>query len=144
VTAATVTVLWTSTSERQVVPGTASFLSVLPPRGGSLSTEEAPIISPDGRRVAFVGYDAGGRRVLYTRALDAAHPAALTNTEGASLPFWSPDGRAIGFFAQGKLKTIDLATGSLLTLADAMGARGGAWSSDDVILFVPRPLEGPY
>ena len=69
------------------------------------------MISPDGLRLAFVGYDAGGTQRLYVGTLgarDSAEP--LAKTEGASLPFWSPDSRAIGFFAQGSLKTIDIFT----------------------------------
>ena len=125
-------------------PAAAQFLSVLPPFGASLATEEAPAISLDGRRLAFVGYDIKGLRLLYVRALDsAAMPQALANTAGASLPFWSPNGESIGFFAQGKLKTIHVDTGRLQTLADAGGARGGTWNRDDVIVFVPSPLQGP-
>ena len=60
---------------------------------------------------------------------------ALAGTEGASLPFWSPDGRTIGFFAGDKLKRIDVAGGTPLVVADAPTPRGGAWNGDGVILF---------
>ena len=138
--------VWASSFRRPLVPDLPTHvLSVLPPPGASLATEEAPAISRDGRRLAFVGYDAAGRQQLYILALDsAAGPQALANTDGASLPFWSPNSESIGFFAQGKLKTIHVATGRLQTLAAAYGARGGTWNQDDVIVFVPRPLEGPY
>ena len=59
----------------------------------------------------------------------------LPGTEGASYPFWSPDSRAIGFVAEGKLKRIDIGGGQPQTLANAAGSRGGTWSRDDVILF---------
>ena len=62
---------------------------------------------------------------------------ALAGTEGASFPFWSPDGRAIGFFAGNKLKRIDVAGGAPIVLADAPNARGGDWNADGVILFSP-------
>ena len=119
-----------------------------PPRA-TFAAEEAPVISPDGRRVAFVAHDAAGTRLLYTRAVymravDAADGQAIPGTEGASLPFWSPDSASIGFFAQGKLKTVEVASARLLTLAPAAGARGGTWSRDDVIVFVPSPVEGPH
>jgi Tol biopolymer transport system component len=118
---------------------------VIPPPGIVLATEEAPAISPDGRQLAFVAYDATGKQLLYRRALDSAAPAEpLPNTEGASLPFWSPSNQSIGFFAQGKLKTVHVPSGRLQTLADAGAPRGGTWNQDDVIVFVPRPLEGPY
>ena len=93
----------------------------------------------------FVGHDATGKQLLYTLALDVATPAQpLANTDGASLPFWSPDSQSVGFFGQGKLKTVDVETGQIRTLADAGGARGGTWNRDDVILFAPRPGTGLY
>ena len=107
-------------------------------------TEESPVISPDGLLLAFVGYDAGGTRRLYVATLgrpESARP--LGKTEGASLPFWSPDSRAIGFFAQGSLKTVDTLTSGTRTLAPAGGARGGTWSRDGVIVYVPNPRDGP-
>jgi len=119
-----------------------------PPRA-SFAAEEAPVISPDGRRVAFVAHDAAGTRLLYTRAIfaravDAADGLPIPGTDGASLPFWSPNSASIGFFAQGKLKTVEVASGRLLTLAPAAGARGGTWNQSDVIVFVPSPVEGPH
>ena len=76
--------------------------------------------------------------MLWVRSLDAGESRALPGTGGASFPFWSPDGRTIGFFANGKLKRIDVAGGTPLVLADAPNARGGTWSADGVILFVAR------
>ena len=117
---------------------------MVPPPGASLATEEAPIISPDGRRLAFVAYDAGGTPLLYTSVIGDAAPARpLLKTAGASLPFWSPDGRAIGFFAQGYLQTVDVTTGGVRKLARAGGPRGGTWNKDGTIVFVPTPIAGP-
>jgi Tol biopolymer transport system component len=62
----------------------------------------------------------------------------LAGTDGASRPFWSPDSRALGFFAQGKLKRIDPSGGAPQTITDAPNGSGGSWSSDDVIVFAPR------
>ena len=91
-------------------------------------------LSSDGTALAFVA--AQGRvPVLWVRALDAIENRALPGTEGASLPFWSPDGRTLGFFADGKLKRIDVGGGRPLVLADAPNARGGAWGPGGVILF---------
>ena len=108
-------------------------------------TEESPVISPDGLRLAFAGYDADGTRRLYVRRSGTPEPARpLDKTEGASLPFWSPDSRKIGFFAQGSVKTIDIFTGGPRTLVQAGAPRGGTWSRDDVIVYVPSPRDGPY
>ena len=99
----------------------------------------------DGSRLLFVGHDSTGKQLLYTLALDVAGPAQpLANTDGASLPFWSPDSQSVGFFGQGKLKTVDIETGQIRTLADAGAARGGTWNRDDIILFAPRPGTGLY
>lgn len=93
-------------------------------------------LSPDGSRIAFI---ANRDRVpmLWVRPLDATESRALPGTDGASFPFWSPDGRSIGFFADNKLKRIDVAGGGPLVITDAPNARGGAWNADGVILFAP-------
>ena len=136
---------WALTLRRPTPDTRAQVFSALAPPGASFATHEAPALSPDGRRLAFVGYDATGRQLLYTHAFDVATSAeSLANTDGASLPFWSPNSESIGFFAQGKLKRVDLETRRIQTLADAAGARGGTWNRDDVILFVPRPATGVY
>ncbi len=94
-------------------------------------------ISPDGRRLAFVATTAEGKDLLWIRPLDSLSPQALSGTDGASYPFWSPDSRLIGFFADGKLKKIEATGGPALTLCDADFGRGGTWSKDGVILFAP-------
>ena len=72
------------------------------------------------------------------RPLDQVTARPLAGTEGARYPFWKPDGRAIGFFADGKLKWIDLGSNVLHVPADAPNGRGGTWNSDDVIVFAPN------
>ena len=133
-------------SLRRPIPDVRTHVSsALPPPGVSLETDEAPAIAPDGSRLVFVGRDSTGKQLLYTLALDVASPAQpLARTDGASLPFWSPDSQSVGFFGQGKLKTVDLETGQVRTLADAGAARGGTWNRDDIILFAPRPATGLY
>ena len=138
-------VLWAWSLRRPTPDVRTHVSSALPPPGVSLETDEAPAISPDGSRLLFVGHDATGKQLLYTLALDVASPAQpLAHTDGASLPFWSPDSHSVGFFGQGKLKTVDIETGQIRTLADAGAARGGTWNRDDIILFAPRAGTGLY
>jgi eukaryotic-like serine/threonine-protein kinase len=93
--------------------------------------------SSDGRQIAFVA-NQDRVPVLWVRSLDAVEAKALPGTEGASFPFWSPDGRTLGFFASDKLKRIDVAGGTPIVLADARNGRGAAWNADGVILFAPN------
>ena len=95
-------------------------------------------ISPDGQKILFVATSAG-RPSLWLRALDADAAKVLPGTEGASLPFWSPDSRSIGFFADARLKRVDIDGGSLKILASASYGLGGTWNRDGVILFGPVP-----
>ncbi len=119
-------------------------LSLLPPEGASLLLQEAPALSPDGSRIAFVAVDASGKNLLYVRPLDSLTATALSDSEGARQPFWAPDGRSLGFFAGGKLKTIPATGGRSQTLSDAPTARGGTWNSQGTILFVPSPPQPPH
>ena len=114
-------------------------LSILPPEKTFLMAGQAPLISPDGKVLAFVAMDASGKSLLYVRPLDSLVPQPLTGTDGAILPFWSPDSRSLGFFAGGKLKKIEISGGQPTTLANAPNARGGAWNREGVIIFCPTP-----
>jgi serine/threonine protein kinase/Tol biopolymer transport system component len=93
-------------------------------------------LSPDGRQLAFVANGERGSQ-LWLRPLDQVAAQPLAGTGGASYPFWAPDSRAIGFFADGKVKRIDLTGGALQVLADAPYPRGGTWSAAGVIVFAP-------
>ena len=94
-------------------------------------------LSPDGRQIVFVAADDGPSR-LWLRPLETTTAQPLAGTEGATYPFWSPDSRAVAFFANGQLKRIDLNGGTPQTLAPASGnPRGGSWNADGVILFAP-------
>ncbi|HXJ44774.1 MAG TPA: protein kinase, partial [Bryobacteraceae bacterium] len=116
-----------------------SRLSVVPPDKATLMAGEVPTVSPDGTRLVFVLTDATGKTLLYLRVLDSLTAQPLVGTEGGGWPFWSPNGREIGFFAGGKLKKIDLAGGQPITLADAPVPRGGSWNVEGVIIFTPLP-----
>src|SRR5262245_3019660 len=93
-------------------------------------------ISPDGRRLVFVAPNEG-KSQLWVRPLDSLAAKPLAGTDRASYPFWSPDSASIGFFADGKLKRLDIVGGAPQVLADTGAARGGAWSRDGIILFAP-------
>lgn len=99
-------------------------------------------LSRDGMCLAFVAADSNGKEALWVRDLSAATALRLPDTEGARSPFWSPDSRRIGFFAGGKLKTVAVAGGAVRILCDARVGLGGAWNSDDVIVFT-RQIAGP-
>ncbi len=101
----------------------------------------APALSPDGRRLAFVAIGRQQRQI-WVRSLDGLSAQPLTGTEGAMFPFWSSDGRFLGFFADGRLKKIDASGGPVQTLCDAPDGRGGAWSSGGVIVFASATAGG--
>src|SRR3954447_18300684 len=96
------------------------------------------VLSPDGKRLAFTAVRRDGKVTLWVRPLDSAAGQSLAGTEGAIFPFWSPNGQAIGFFADGNLKKIELARGVVSALAEAPLSRGGAWNRDDILVFSPN------
>lgn len=110
--------------------------SILPPDKHSFDPLSIAL-SPDGRKLAFVASAAGGSPQLWVRPLDSTAAQPLAGTEDAVSPFWSPDSRNLGFFAQGKLRIIDASGGAVQTLAAAPSPRGGAWGPDGTILFTP-------
>ncbi len=103
---------------------------------------ESFALSPDGRQIVFVASGEDGISRLWLRSLSATTAQPLAGTEGAQLPFWSPDSRSVAFFANGELQRLDLGGGAPRPLAVAPSAHGGAWSADGVIVFAPGPF-GP-
>jgi Tol biopolymer transport system component len=100
-------------------------------------------ISPDGEHVVFVA-SAGGQPRLWLRPLKTTTARVLTGTEQASLPFWSPDAKSVGFFADSKVKRIDIASGRVDELAGAPVPGGGTWNHDGLIVYAATtdsPLE---
>src|SRR5205807_10213916 len=85
----------------------------------------------------FTAQDASGKVLLWIRSLGSLSAQSLPNTNGAALPFWSPDSRWVGFYAQGKLKKIDITAGSPQIVCDAPNSRGGTWNRDGLIVFTP-------
>jgi len=115
----------------------------IPPPGKSVfhfagEANSGPVtVSPDGRRLAFVAADQDGRTQLWVRPLDALEAFPIPRTESASFPFWSPDGRFLGFFANGKLRTVEASDSPAppRVLADVFEGRGGSWSINGTILY---------
>jgi serine/threonine-protein kinase len=93
--------------------------------------------SPDGTRLV---YSSSGP--LYLREMNSFDSKPIPGTESASAPFFSPDGRWVGFFAGGKLKKISLTGGVPQTLCEASNGRGGSWAADDTIYFAPSNIAG--
>jgi serine/threonine protein kinase/Tol biopolymer transport system component len=108
------------------------------PEGDALNS--APVVSPNGRLIAFISADGSGRKLL-VRPLDSLEATAVVGSEGAKQPFWSPDGSSIGFFANGKLLKVALGGGAPVVICDAPDARGGAWSRSGTIVFGPDLFE---
>ena len=95
-------------------------------------------LSPDGQILAFTANGADRKPELWVRPLDSLEPRRLEGTAGAVGAFWSPDSRKLGFFADGKLKTVGAAGGPVSTVCDAAEPEGGAWMADDTIVFSPE------
>lgn len=98
-----------------------------------------PVISPNGAFVAFTATGKDGKSKLWVRALNSVDARALPDTEGSTFPFWSPDSNSLGFFADSKLKSINVMIGSPVVLCEAPDGRGGSWGANGDILFTPTP-----
>jgi Tol biopolymer transport system component len=129
---------------RGAAPAPAQMhLSLLAPENATFDDEECQVvISPDGSKILFAASDSVGLTQLWVRDLAAFHAEPLAGTQQASTPFWSPNSQAIGFFAAGKLKRLDLATRTVQALCDAPDGRGGAWSPRGVIVFSAGAVGG--
>src|ERR1039458_7849646 len=100
-----------------------------------------PVVSPDGQQIAFVAVkDAKG--IIFVQRLNTGKAEPLTGTETGIFPFWSPDGKYLGFFSNGKLRKIASGGGPVQVLCDAPEGRGGSWNDQGTILFAPN-ISGP-
>jgi Tol biopolymer transport system component len=136
----------------RAAPETPLMASVIPPPGVFADTSGRigpPQISPDGRRMAFIGCKTesaassmvGGKTCsIWLRVLALAEAREVSDTSGAYYPFWAPDGREIAFFADGKLKRVGADGGPVQVICDAPDARGGSWGSSGTIVFAATRL----
>jgi serine/threonine protein kinase/Tol biopolymer transport system component len=127
---------WRATPE----PARLAFELGLAGPGNASGSPTQFAISPDGTQVVSRVFEDNVPR-LAVRSLARLEATTLAHTENGAYPFWSPDGRTIVFFADGKLKSLDVAGGTPQTMLDAAGY-GGSWNRDGVILFVPRQNGG--
>jgi eukaryotic-like serine/threonine-protein kinase len=115
------------------------------PSGTDMSVAQsgAAVISPDGKRLAIPAATPNGSE-LWVRDLTSGKANVLPGTQGAQFAFWSPDGNTIGYFSNGKMRTVAAAGGPVQIICDAPAGRGGSWSQAGVIVFTPNIEEPLY
>ena len=107
--------------------------TIPPPPGARFSPLQIPAVSPDGSGVAVTAIGADGITRLWVHSFRRAVARLLPGTEGASFPFWSPDGGSLGFFANDRLKRIEMPSGTIHLLADAKEGRGASWNGWGIV-----------
>ena len=133
--------IWRALSSAPPPAATGALIrSVIPlPAGQRLESSSPLALSPDGTLLAFVAVNEEGTRQLYLRPMAASEARAIPGTAGAMHPFFSPDGRAIAFFASGALQRVNVDGSPPFRLCPMPGIdQGGAWSSQDVIVISVR------
>ena len=130
-------------SKKHAAPPEVIHFSVEAPEGAELGGPywNLPAVSPDGRSLAFAAITSG-RYSLWLRPFDTAFPRRLNGTDGALAPFWAPDGRSIGFFADNNLEKVNIEDGNIQRICDVGGpSASGSWGPDGTIVFAV--LEAP-
>ena len=140
-TLAAVVAIWQFTHRQEPIPPVVRMR--IDPTAGTTLDARAPALalSPDGTRLVFAACDGAGCR-LYLRPIDRLDAVALAGTDDGSAPFFSPDGRWIGFFGGGKLKKAALSGGAAVVLAEARQTFGAAWLPDGTIVFADSRFTG--
>jgi Tol biopolymer transport system component len=133
---------WPGTAAVATTAGSPHLQIVLPDGDEIANPDLSPVaVSPDGSRIAYAA-SRDGRSQLFVRTLTDPVPKALAGTEGATSPFFSPDGLWIGFFGGLKVKKVNVGGTAVQTLCDETGARGGTWSGDGYIYFAANNISG--
>jgi eukaryotic-like serine/threonine-protein kinase len=125
---------WTHFTERQATANATRFV-ILPPENAPIMQGSAMFISPNGRTIGFLTANVQGQRSIWLRQMGSMDAHPLAGTDGAVLPFWSPDSRYLAFFANDKLFKIDVSGGPSISLASTVPGLGGTWSKDGLLLF---------
>jgi Protein kinase domain/WD40-like Beta Propeller Repeat len=99
-------------------------------------------LSPDARRLVFLACGADGQRRVATRLIAEGQTILLKGTENAQDPFFSPDGKRLGFFADYRLKRVSVEGGAPVTVCEAPNDRGASWTDDDTIVLAPHIFGG--
>jgi eukaryotic-like serine/threonine-protein kinase len=139
---ASIAVWWfMQVSRKPAEAGPVTRSSLLPPSHTTF-VPYSFALSPTGTYLAFIAEATDGSRSLWIRTMSTANSTMIAGTAGASFPFWSPDERHVGFFADRKLKIVEIAGGAIHVLADVQRASGGTWGNSRVIVFAPD-VNGP-
>jgi eukaryotic-like serine/threonine-protein kinase len=128
--------LWRQPEEKLAVSFTFGL-----PDNWEFRWHDSPAVSPDGKYIVYsaspVSAQSRSEAPLWLRRLDSAKAKPLPDTEGGFSPFWSPDSRFVAFWARGRLRKIDVSSGSAVTICESGGSLPGSWNLEGVILFSP-------
>jgi serine/threonine protein kinase/Tol biopolymer transport system component len=131
--------VWSNLREREPLRALWSYLTPPAEVGFDFTGDFSgpPVITADGTAIAFCARNQKEPDSIWIQSLGELVPKKLEGTSGASFPFWSADGKFLGFFADGHLKKVPAVGGTVTVLAEAPNARGGAWNQDNVIIYEP-------
>jgi serine/threonine-protein kinase len=142
--AVAISAIWNIARRNAIEPAPITRFDIRP-AAGSWFDRRAPAlaVAPDGRSIAWTACEGSSATCgLFVRPIDRLDAARLAGTDAAEAPFFSPDGRWLAFFADGKLKKVAASGGSPIVLADAPVAGGGSWNDDGEIVFSGLPAGG--
>jgi Tol biopolymer transport system component len=137
VAAAALVAAFLSSRPSAIKPQPVKFTFDLPENTTLLRQNLDTAVSPDGHQLAMVAREAAGITALWIRSLEANDAQRIAGTEGATIPFWSPDGQFLGFFAQGKLKKVAVRGGPPQNICSTTAGLGASWSLSGNIVFNP-------